>query len=308
MQHFTLRSSDGRTPLHAVMWQPSGEPVAILQIAHGMIEYIERYDSFAQYLCAQGFLVVGHDHIGHGASIRNATDWGHLGDHDGFETVVADLHVIRLHMHAKYPHTPYFMLGHSMGSYALRCYLSRHADGLAGAIIMGTGNMPAWQMRAAAVLSSAIARVCGPRHRSRLLTTLTIGTLSRPYREEDANAWLTRDRAIVEAYNREPRCSFQFTAASYASLYKALVKLCDPRMISAIPADLPVLITSGEADPLGGMGKRVRLLHAAYQAAGLRDVTLRLYPDCRHELLNELNRQEIFADLHAWLTAHLSGQ
>ena len=146
MQHFTLRSSDGRTTLLAVMWQPQGKPVAILQIAHGMIEYIERYDAFAQFLCAQGFLVVGHDHLGHGASIRHVSNWGHFGDQNGFDRVVDDLNVMRKHMRLKYPDTPYFILGHSMGSFALRSYLCTHAQGLSGAIIMGTGHIPALKL------------------------------------------------------------------------------------------------------------------------------------------------------------------
>lgn len=308
MHHFTLRSSDGRTPLHAVMWQPQSEPVAVVQIAHGMIEYIERYDAFAQYLSRHGFLVVGHDHIGHGASIRNATDWGHFADRDGFAIVVDDLHVVRNHVHAKYPHTPYFLLGHSMGSFAVRTYLTRHAEGLSGALILGTGQHPAWQLRCALALGTLIVHTLGPRYRSRLLAYATTGALNLPFREEGQNAWLTRDRAVVEAYNHEPRCSFQFTAASYASMYRAMLALHEKQAVSSLPAGLPILLASGQADPLGGMGKRVRALYEAYKATGLRDVTLRLYPDCRHELLNELDRERVFADIHQWLSDHLPAQ
>lgn len=305
MHHFTIRSSDGRTPLHAVMWQPQGKPVAILQIAHGMIEFIERYDAFAQYLCAQGFLVVGHDHLGHGASIHKARDWGHFADQDGFKFVVKDLHVLRRHVQAKYPNLPYFMLGHSMGSFALRTYISRHPRGLSGVIIMGTGNIPAWKMSAAVALGSIVSRVLGPRHRSALLTFVTLGSLNNPYRQEGKNAWLTRDKDIVAAYNNEPRCSFRFTAASYTSMYKAMLALHDMRTFDTVPRDLPVLLISGKADPLGGMGKRIEALYGIYQSVGMQNVTLKLIPDCRHEVLNELNREEIFADLYRWITAQL---
>ena len=305
MQHFTLRSSDGRTTLHAVMWQPQGTPVAILQIAHGMIEYIERYDDFAQFLCAQGFLVVGHDHLGHGASIRHVSNWGHFGDQDGFDRVVDDLHVMRKHMRLKYPDTPYFILGHSMGSFALRSYLTKHAQGLSGAIIMGTGHIPAPKLCAAIALGNLISLFAGPRYRSTLLTFATIGTLNLPFKQEGKNAWLTRDKDIVAAYNIEPRCSFMFTVSSFTSMYKTMLRLHHKNSFDGVPEDLPILLVSGKADSLSGMGKRVEALYATYKAAGLRNTSLRLYPDCRHEVLNELGREAIFADLYRWLVDHL---
>lgn len=304
MQPFTLRSSDGRTPLHAVLWKPQGDPLAILQLSHGMVEYIERYDAFAQFLSAKGFLVVGHDHIGHGASIKNAADWGHFSDHNGFETVIEDLHVVRKHMQIEYPNLPYFLLGHSMGSFAVRNYITRHAQGLCGALILGTGNQDVLTLHAAHAMATLLSKTLGPRHRSKLLTYLALGSLNKPFRSEGENAFLTRDQQIVAAYNAEPRCSFQFTAASYQSMFSGMLALHNRDVLSHMPRELPLFLASGSADPLGGMGKGIEKLLAAYKSLGMKDVTLKLYPDARHELLNELDRESIYADIFSWLSTH----
>lgn len=308
MQHLTLHSSDGRTILHAAKWAPEGTPIAVLQIAHGMVEYIERYDAFARFMCAQGFLVVGHDHIGHGASIRGAGDWGHFADKDGFTFVVEDIKRLHAHIASEYPQLPYFLLGHSMGSFAVRNVLLNPPEDLCGALILGTGNQSPALLRAGKQLAGAMCAVYGPRHRSKLLTYLALGSLNRPFREEGLeNAFLTRDQHIVYSYNAEPRCSFRFTAASYQSMFTAMLRLHDAQALSGMPRELPLFVASGMADPLGGMGKDIKKLAESYQALGVRDVTLKLYPDCRHELLNELDRETIYADILAWLKAHING-
>lgn len=308
MELFTLPSCDKKSTLHGVLWLPQGDARGIVQIAHGMIEYVERYDAFARALTAQGFIVLGHDHIGHGDSVANASDRGHLGDEDGFSSLIGDIGVVRAYAQSRFASLPYFLLGHSMGSYAVRHYITRHADGLHGALILGTGNQGKGLLHAGHFLASCFAKIFGATHRSRLLHYLALGSLNRPFAKEGENAFLTRDVDIVRAYNNEPRCTFYFTDASYRSMFSAMLDLHDAARLAQIPKTLPLLVASGACDPLGRMGKDVQRLALTYRSLGIQDVTLTLYDNDRHELLNELDRETVYADIARWLNAHLSGQ
>ena len=199
-EEFTFLSKNGKTQIHAVRWLPdTTEYRAVLQITHGMIEYIDRYDAFASYLASLGFLVVGHDHLGHGASVETEKDWGYFADQPS-DTVIADMNTLRSLTAKEHPGLPYFMLGHSMGSYMLRKYLSIYGTGLAGAVIMGTGYIPDSQVKIAIRAVTASAKIHGWDYHSDLVRKLTFG---KPYHRYDltgadaGNSWLTKDEKIV---------------------------------------------------------------------------------------------------------------
>ena len=304
-------SADGKTRIHAVKWVPeSGEYRAVLQIVHGMVEHIGRYRPFAEYLCGQGYLVVGHDHLGHGASVTSEEEWGYFAENPS-DTVVADIHRLRRRMQEKNPGLPYFMLGHSMGSYMLRKSLCLHPGGISGAVIMGTGCMPDRTMKLGLMLCQLFAHFRGWHFRSSFLQSVSY---SRPYRRFDLHgkdctkSWLTKDAEIVRAYYADPRCTFLFTVNGYRGLMEAVLYDNQIEHVRKMPRDLPVFLVSGADDPVGDMGKGVKKVCALFRRAGLTDVTLKLFENDRHEILNETDRKQVYAEIRAWMDGKLKKQ
>ncbi len=304
---FQFLSADKKTKIHGVKWEPDqGEIQGILQISHGMIEYVERYEEFAAYLTKKGFLVVGNDHLGHGDSVVSQECWGYFAPEKGSDLVVKDLQKLRIHIQRDYPGVPYFMLGHSMGSFLLRKYLSRYGSGLSGAIIMGTGNQP----NIAVIFGKAVCKFAalfrGWKYRSKLVDQLAFSGNNKRFQEENtSNSWLTRDKKIVEEYNAQPRCTFQFTLNGYYNLFDTIHFINRHRNIDQIPKELPVFLVSGEDDPVGNYGVGVRQVYGIYKRAGILDIRYKLYPLDRHEILNELDKEVVYRDIYRWMQHHL---
>lgn len=308
-ENIAFISCDGKTKVHVVRWLPEDrEPCAVLQITHGMREFIERYEPFAEYLCGKGFLVTGHDHLGHGRSVVSQEEWGFFYEKHPSDALVADMHHLRVGTQKEYPRLPYFMLGHSMGSYMLRKYLSRYHKNLSGAIIMGTGYVPVAATAVAKLVTRTLALFKGWHHRSKLISGMTFG---RAYRKFDnagsnpANSWLTKDEEIVKRYYALPECSFLFTLNGFLGLFEAVSNSCNPRNAARFPKDLPLYLISGADDPVGDAGKGVRKVYRMYKKAGIEDVTLKLYENDRHEILNELDREMVYEDIFEWLRSHI---
>ena len=308
-EEFSFLSADGKTRIHGVRWLPEGEPRFVLQITHGMVEFIDRYADFAAWLNEHGVAAIGHDHLGHGDSVTGPEEWGYMGEKNPSGLLLEDMHAVRLQGQKTWPGLPFFMLGHSMGSYLLRKYLAFHGQGLTGAVVMGTGDVPAALAGFGSALCGLVGKTRGWHTRSGMLAKLAMG--GGAYRQFDATgreperSWLTRDTEIVRRYYAEPRCTFRFTASGYKALMEAVACDASPAHIAKIPADLPILLVSGDRDPVGDLGEGVKRVDAKMRAAGLKDVTLKLWPDCRHEVLNELNRREVYADILAWMEAKL---
>lgn len=307
-EYFSFQSADGVTKIHAVKWIPDqGEYKAVFQIIHGMIEYVERYDAFAEYLTQHGFLVVGHDHLGHGKSIRTEADWGYVPPKTGSDILVEDIHFVRKKMQKENSGKPYVMFGHSMGSYLLRKYLTKWGEKLNGAILCGTGTVKDLSTRNGLRVLRVIARAKGWRYRSDFVEKMVFGD---PYKKYDCtgkdvkNSWLTRDENVVAQYYSQPCCTFQFTLAAYYALVDTVKYDNQPSNIQKMPKELQILLTSGLEDPVGDFGKGVRYVHRLFLDAGLKDVTLKLYEGARHELVNELNRDEIYDDILQWIKKH----
>lgn len=306
----TLLSSDGKHQLHVQEWCPEEEKVrAVVQLTHGMVEYIDRYDDFARFLSGQGFLVVGHDQLGHGHTAVNEAELGYIEEHDPCGCLVRDMHLLREDVQKAWPGVPYFMLGHSMGSYLLRRYLCEYGKGLAGAVIMGTGFVPPAVAELAQTIARTIALSRGWTYRSALMQKLSIG--SGAYRQYNLdgtipeNSWLTRDVEIVKKYYADPFCGYCFTLNGYRALFSAVAYDADPSRMKEIPADLPLLLVSGDRDPVGDMGKGVRTVYEMMRKAGLQ-VEMKLFEGDRHEILNELDRSDVYAYLGAWFVKNLA--
>lgn len=307
--NFTFLSNDGKTAVHAVKWTPEdGEYKAILQISHGMVEFIERYIPFAEFLTTKGYMVVGHDHIGHGQSVASQDDWGYFCEENPSDIVVADMHKLRSLIQEDNPEVPYFMLAHSMGSFMLRKYLTIYNDNLRGAIIMGTGFIPENMTSLALKITTIVEKLRGSKHRSKLIQSLAFGADYKGFDmtgEKPEDSWLTKDVDIVKAYYNEPRCTYMFTVNGYKGLFEAANFSCNPENAAKIPKKLPLFIVSGEQDPVGGLGKGVKQVYDMYKAAGMLDLTYKLYENDRHEILNETDKQMVFNDLLAWMNVRI---
>ncbi len=308
-KEFHFLSKDGKTKVHAVKWIPdSGEYKAILQITHGMIEFIERYEPFAEYLTAHEFMVVGHDHIGHGESVSSKEDWGYFAPENPSDILIEDMHQLRTMIQNENPNVPYFMLGHSMGSYMLRKYLAFHNDNLRGAIIMGTGFVPEGTTKLGMFCSKVLATFKGWHHRSKFIENSSFG---KPYQKYDMtgktlnNSWLTKDESIVDFYYHEPKCTFKFTLNGYMGLFEAVLFDCRQENVDKLPKKLPIFIVSGKDDPVGDCGEGVMKVYDMFNTAGILDLTYKLYENDRHEILNETDKEIVFSDILSWMNVRI---
>lgn len=303
---FTFLSSDNKTNIHSIVCYPqNGQFNRILQLIHGMIEYIERYLQFFEYLTTKGFIVVGHDHLGHGKSINTKEDLGYFGEPNPNELIIRDIHTLRLITQKKYPNFPYFIAGHSMGSYLLREYISIASDGLAGAIIIGTGYESPCKASMGIKLCNLISCCRGMRYRSNFVKKLSLE--SGPYKKYDLtktdnyNSWITSDPEMAKKYNEDKNMNFDFTLNGYIGLMQATIFSCEPFYVSKVKKNLPILLISGDSDPVGNNGKGVKKVYNMMKSNGILDVTLKLFEKGRHEILNEINRYEVFEYIKNWL-------
>ena len=308
MIDFTLPSSAPGRMLHAFRCVPEGEVRAIVQLSHGMVEFIDRYKPLAEYLAARGILVTGNDHLGHGGSIRTRADYGYFAEPDGNRAVLDDLHAMTVLTKQLYPGVPYFLLGHSMGSFYARQYLCEWGSELDGAIILGTGFQPKVLVAFARTVCRVLAVFFGWQHRSRLVAELSFLGYNKGLEGRTTHDWLNRDPAEVDKYLADERCTFTFTLNAYYSMFSGILRLHDPAFLARMPKDLPLLFLSGDADPVGEQGKGVRRAIQSLKDAGVQNIESIFYPGARHELLVETNKLEVFADIAAWLDKQLAKQ
>lgn len=302
-REFTFLSADGKTQIRAIEWLPQGEPRAVFQMTHGMIEHIDRYDGLGEYLSNNGFYVVGHDHLGHGGTPQKPEDYGYFADKKGDEAILSDMHELRRIASEKYPELPYFMLGHSMGSYFLRRYIATRGEGLSGALIMGTGANPGAVAIGGLMVCNVIALFKGWRHRSPFMEKLFFTGTFDKYDNDGGRPelnWRSKDPSIGEGCVADPRCNFKFTLKAYRDFLKTILFVSKQKSADAAPKTLPLFILSGAEDPIGGMGEGVKKVYEMYKDAGVNDIALKLYENDRHEILLETDKEMIFADILNW--------
>lgn len=300
-EEFSFLSTSGECNIRAIRYIPDGEVSAILQISHGMQEFIDRYENFAKYLCDRGFLVTGNDHLGHGGSVNSEDDWGYFAEKNGNQALIDDLYEVTKITKQLYPDKPYFLLGHSMGSFYARQYLCEHGNELNGAIIMGTGHQSLNTLNAGITACRMFAMGRGWRHRSRAVNAMAFGSYNKKFEPARTRVdWLTRDEKIVDWYLNEPRCTFMFTLNGYYNMFVGLIRLHDKELLNKVPKQLPILFVSGEEDPVGDFGKGVIDAANSLMDVGCTRVGIHLYPEDRHEILNELNREKVYEDLYNW--------
>lgn len=300
-----IASTDSKNNLNVIIWETEKEPIGVLQIVHGMAEYIDRYDNFAKYMTEHGFNVIGHDHLGHGHSVSDERDYGFFAEENGDKIIIEDMHSVTQYVREKWEELPNFILGHSMGSFCLRQYLTKYSNDVFGAIIMGTGWIPS----AAALLGKNIAtNTCkskGSHTVNPLLIKLTLEPYNKPFAPARTNCdWLSRDEKQVDLYVNDKLCGFDFTAGAYKDFFTILEKIAKNRQLIGMRKSLPILITSGSVDPVGGK-KACEKLNAQYKRCGIDDVTLKLWENDRHEILNELDKSDVYQYIYNWLKSKI---
>lgn len=277
----------------------------IVQISHGMCEYFTRYTAFAKYLCSLGYIVCGNDHLGHGSSVPPSGTLGFFGHHHGWSVLIDDVAKLTDKMKKRWPNLPYFLLGHSMGSMVARLYLTRYGQKIDGCILSGSPASHTVTPLAIQIANSII-RTHGPLYRSCMLNNLVFGRYNAHIPNcQSPFDWLTRDRTVVSLYQSDAKCNFIFTAAGFRDLFYLEQNCNRMQSIKKTPVNMPLLFVSGDADPTGNYGLGVRKIAAAYHAAGCRDLDVIFYKGSRHEVLNELNKEQVYGDVSRWLEKQL---
>ncbi len=306
-EEFFFESSTGCNQIHAMRCEPDSAPRGVVQIAHGVADHIRRYSDFMRFLAENGFVAVGNDHLGHGESFHGMEEMGFFADENGWDHVVADLDKLREQTRQRYPDLPYIFFGHSMGSFLTRTYMIRYPEKYDAAILSGTGH----QSRAAILAGYAAAELFvkrkGPRASGKVLNDLAFGSyckrIPNPRTPFD---WISRDPEAVDRYIADPFCGFVCKTSLYRDMMGGVKFITDQKNIDSMSKEQPVYFLSGDADPVGDYGAGVQRAYDAFCKAGLHDVTIRLYPDGRHEMLNELNKDKVYQDILNWLEARLS--
>ena len=302
---FSYPSSDGIHTVHVREWVPEGRPRGVVQIVHGVAEHIGRYDPVARFLAAHGYLVCGEDHLGHGLTAGGK--FGYFGPRNGWDLVVRDIRRLRELEGEKHPKLPYVILGHSMGSFLTRTYLIRWPGTVDAAVLSGTGQESASAVASGKALAGTLCRLRGPDHVSKLVNDLSLGAYNRAFKpNRTPSDWLSRDEAQVDLALADPLCNFMPTVAMFRDMMGGLQFAADKNNLSKMNKDTPVYFLSGDNDPVGAMGKGVRKVEAMFRTAGCKDVTVKLYPGGRHEMFNEINWQEVFDGLLAWIESKLT--
>lgn len=287
--------------LEMMSW-PVEQPKAVVQLVHGMAEHIARYDATAQALNAAGFAVVGHSHLGHG---EPAPIKGFFADKGGWDKLIEDVHAVRKATEKQYPGVPYFLLGHSMGSFVVRTYCLKYEAGLAGVVLSGTGHYEKQLLTAACTVCRVLCLLGQGRKPSKLVAKMVSSGNTAGFDDvQTPFDWLSRDREVVAKYIADPLCGFRFTASAYGDMFGGLTRLY-PEKLGTMEKDIPVYLLSGDKDPVGANGEGVKKVAEEIRAVGVKDVTVKLYPDARHEMFNELNREEVWADLISWLESKI---
>ena len=302
----TFASADNESQIKGWIWLPEGTPRGAVQLTHGMAEHIERYDAFARFLAGRGFAVCGHDQIGHGASAQPGR-YGCLPEKNGIDVLVADVDTLRHLMQARVgADLPYFLFGHSLGSFITRAYIARHGTGLAGAIICGTGHVPVAKSKAGNAVCHLICRIKGEDAVSGLLNDMGVGAYAKAIKDAKTPLdWLSYRTENVEAYSADPLCGFPFSAGGYATVTGLTAEVCTPTAFERTPKDLPLLFIAGDGDPVGDMGEGVRTSYQMARDAGIKDAYCIIYEHMRHEILNEDERGRVMEDIADWLEERL---
>ncbi|MCD8206104.1 MAG: alpha/beta hydrolase [Clostridia bacterium] len=305
MEDIYFDSEDKKSEVHATVWRPEGKPKGIIQIIHGMAEYGGRYAPTAEFFVENGYLVGADDHLGHGETAKAPELLGYFCDDDPVGTVMKDLRKFTFKLREIEPDAPLFILGHSMGSFFARLYAASFGVDLAGAVIMGTGYQSSFMTGAGLCLASLTGAFRGKMYRSKFLDSVAFGSYNKKLRPERTPFdWLSVMSEIVDRYIEDPFCGFTFTVNGFKTLFSVVRLACKKETFLLTPKSLPLYIVSGSDDPVGGYGKGVEKVYDMYADAGMEDLSMMIYRDTRHEILNDVSAMQVRDDLLEFFSSH----
>lgn len=301
-QEFRFPSADGATPLYGRIWVPDhGAPKAVLQLVHGIAEHIGRYDRFARFMSDHGYLVCAEDHLGHGNTPENAEDLGYTADKDGWVKMTDNVRALHERITPQYPGIPYFILGHSMGSFLTRSYLIRYPGTVDACALLGTGQQPESVLKAGLAACRLEQIRLGKRGRSKLLQSLCFGAYNSQFKPNRTESdWVCSVDEVVDAYIADPFCQVMPTVTLMRDMLTGIRFNQQAENLAKMDKTTPVFFLSGDQDPVGSNGKGVRAAYQSFLDAGCSHVRLKLYPGGRHEMLNEHNWQDVYDELLSW--------
>lgn len=298
----TFMSDDKKTMINYTVWEPENEIKGIVQLTHGMTEYMKNYESTAQFLCRNNMLVIGHDQLGHGHSVSCPEELGYFKNKNSVDILINDMHTLMKKAKAKYPDAPYFLLGHSFGSFLSRIFAGTYGNELSGLILTGTGNADIKKVKHALKLIRAVRITKKADYRSLIVLKSIFGPYSaRIKNPQNMYEWMCRDEKIVEDYLNDPLNNYIYTLNGFFTLLFAVLKMQEEEIIDSTPKDLPILLLSGSEDPVGDYSKKVLQVYDLYKEHGVKDVSINIYDGARHNILQETNKDEVFEDCIKWI-------
>ncbi len=300
-EEFYMDSVDGIHMLHGYRWfNPERKYRGVLLLTHGMLEYIERYQELAEYMASAGYFVAGHDHLGHGDSVKDLTELGYVGK-QGAAVWLKDMERVRRMAVSYAPKVPCILLGHSMGSYLVRRYLIYNGDRVDGAVIMGTGHQPMLVVKAGLLLTYLTMLRRGSKGHSAILDNFTCSGFAKRYPDNaHTGSWMSQDPQILNQVLQDERMNFAFSLNAFKALFETIEEVIDPKRAARMPKVLPLLVLSGDEDPVGENGRGVRRFEKMLRKIGMENVSLKLYPHNRHELIHDLDKERVFEDIRVW--------
>ncbi len=300
--HITCKDNH-QMPMYA--WLPNQEPAAILLIVHGMAEYAERYSTIAGGLVKNNIAVFANDNRGHGKAVTGINELGIVED-NWFNNQVEDLLLAIDYAKATYPNKKIFLLGHSMGSFLCQRFHQIYGNRIDGLILSASNGKQDPLMSAGIAITFLQMHLFGKKYRSRLLNTLSFGKFNDAFKPNRTSFdWLSRDTKEVDKYIEDPLCGFVCSASFFYFFFKGLKDIFNTQYIQNIPPNVPVYLFAGDKDPVGLFGKGFMHLYEKWKANAVQDISYKLYKEGRHEMMNEINREEVMADLVEWVHKHL---
>lgn len=301
----TIQSTNEKNQLHVIIWEPEDDPKAVVQLVHGMAEYMDRYHEFASYLTDRGYAVIGHDHLGHGKTVNDPSELGFFAKENGDRIVIMDMYGVTRLAQRRWPDKPVFILGHSMGSFMVRKYITKYSDEIAGAVVMGTGFQPAAAADMGIMITNHHIRKHGHMYVSKTVNNMAMGGYNKKFKPNRTPVdWLSVNEENVDQYMADELCGFNFTVSAYNDFFHIIKDLAESRDSERISRSLSVLITSGEVDPVGGV-KACMALEKKYKKMGMEDVEVKIFPGDRHEILNENDKDVVFREMGDWFDSKL---
>lgn len=303
-KEYTYKSASGICDIKAWQFAPEGEVKAVIQMHHGMAEHTNRYRNFISAFTDRGYAIFINDMLGHGQSNEDKELFGYFGDKDGYKNILADAKALTDIAKKEYPDKKFIIAGHSMGSLIMRCYINEYGNDFDGAVFIGTAG-PTPIAKAGIPIMKVVAALKGKKHHSKFLNDISLGPYDKPFEHRTHYDWGMRDTKEVDEYVADPLCGFLFTVAGFMDLSQLTIQCNEDRWFNNVAKDKPVLLMSGDMDPVGNYGKGVTEVYKKLLETDHKNVTLKLYHDARHEILNELNKDEVYNDLEHWIEENI---